>query len=248
VKREREDFYILLFLVGVTRCFFLLFDPYDVRGLLGPVGSQILFGFPIACLVNVYILIIRLWINMYNAVNYQKTLDHVFRYAGIAMALVFLVEFGYDLMDGLFGGGIVFSIMLAIYVVVLGLGVLILAVLFSIYSQKLYRRLKKLKNPKKIPEKTIKKVNVFAVVMTFLTIVLILCLSILITIQIVSGENPLVILISQTCQRPLEISYCLLAIVAHWRKIKTPNTTQQTCINENTSNDDKTLFSHNNRK
>lgn len=129
--------YILLFLVGVTRCFFLLFDPYDVRGLLGPVGSQILFGFPIACLVNVYILIIRLWINMYNAVNYQKTLDHVFRYAGIAMALVFLVEFGYDLMDGLFGGGIVFSIMLAIYVVVLGLGVLILAVLFSIYSQKL---------------------------------------------------------------------------------------------------------------
>jgi len=138
--------YCLLFLVGIVRAFFLLFDPYDYRGMVGPVGFRLLFGFPIACLLGLYILIILLWINTYNALNYQKALDRVFRHAWVVITILFIVEFTYDLLNGFYGAGTVDFITLAVYIAFVGLGTLTLAILFLIYSRKLYRRLTSVKS------------------------------------------------------------------------------------------------------
>jgi hypothetical protein len=80
--------YALLVAAALVRTFFLLFDPYSVRGISGlgiyciskiktidfvfhdhitqlfiffSVWPHVLFGFPIACLFGMYIMILVLW-------------------------------------------------------------------------------------------------------------------------------------------------------------------------------------------
>jgi hypothetical protein len=52
--------------------------------------------------------------NSYNAVNYQRTLDRVFRYAWIVIVVMFIVELVNDLVFGFYGGGVHFLIILGI--------------------------------------------------------------------------------------------------------------------------------------
>jgi len=83
-------------------------------------------------------------INTYNALNYQKALDRVFRHAWVVITILFIVEFTYDLLNGFYGAGTVDFITLAVYVAFVGLGTLTLAILLT-YTRKLYRRLKSVK-------------------------------------------------------------------------------------------------------
>lgn len=218
--------YCLLFLVGIVRAFFLLFDPYDYRGMVGPVGFRLLFGFPIACLLGLYILIILLWINTYNALNYQKALDRVFRHAWVVITILFIVEFTYDLLNGFYGAGTVDFITLAVYIAFVGLGTLTLAILLT-YTRKLYRRLKSVKTNVQNLKKNMKKINSFARGMTIMTIILVVGLGFFTALQIISNQNIFVIMVSQTFQRAMELCYCLLIIIAYWRTFKRVVSTEE---------------------
>lgn len=98
-------------------------------------------------------------INAYNATNYNKTLDRVFRYGWIAIVSLFVAEFVYDLINGFYGVGNIFWTTMIVYVVVIGVGALTLSILFLVYSHKLYHRLKSFKNEKLNQRKNLKKVN-----------------------------------------------------------------------------------------
>jgi hypothetical protein len=96
--------------------------------------------------------------NSYNAVNYQRTLDRVFRHAWIVIVVVFVVELANDLVFGFYGVGVPFFIVVGIYILILGIGALVISFLFLIYSHKLYRRLKALSHIQKLQQKNMDRV------------------------------------------------------------------------------------------
>jgi hypothetical protein len=104
----------------------------------------------------VFLLLIRA--NSYNAVNYQRTLDRVFRYAWILIVVVFIVQLAYDLVAGFFGGGAIRIIFTVINSLIVGVGAILISILFLIYSHKLYRRLQALSHIQNVQMKNIDRV------------------------------------------------------------------------------------------
>jgi hypothetical protein len=212
--------YGLLFLVGIERTLYMLLDPYRYRAIIGPVAEQVLYGFAISLLIGVYILIILLWVKMYNATHYTKTLKYVIRSAWIAIAVVFVVELTYDIITGFYSVGVIRMITLSIYTVVLGLGILVIAILFLIYGRKMYRRSKKLQDTKQSKKSKMKKVDMFAKITSISIIVLIFVLGFFVVLQFIFGENVYVLMVSYTCQRAFEFGFSLLVIIMHWNAFK----------------------------
>jgi chromate transport protein ChrA len=81
-------------------------------------------------------------VQMYRATQYTKGLNNAIRFGWIAIIVIFVVEFVYDLVRGFFAAGILRLIVLAVYTAVLAIGTLIVVILFLSYGQKMYRRLK----------------------------------------------------------------------------------------------------------
>jgi hypothetical protein len=106
--------------------------------------------------INEFFLLLRA--NSYNAVNYQRTLDRVFRHAWILIVVVFVVQLAYDLVAGFYGVGAVRVIFTTIHNVILGAGSLLISILFLIYSHKLYQRLKSMSHIQKVQMKNIDRV------------------------------------------------------------------------------------------
>lgn len=99
--------------------------------------------------------------NAYNATRYTKTLKHAIRISWILIAVVFVVELTFDMLQGFLGGGVLFSILLAIYILVLGIGILVIAILFLIYGRRMTRRLKTFSNIKSTNKRAMKKGSFF---------------------------------------------------------------------------------------
>jgi hypothetical protein len=106
--------------------------------------------------MNFFLLFIRA--NSYNAVNYQRTLDRVFRHAWIVIVVVFVVQLANDLVFGFYGVGVPFLIILGIYSFIVGIGALVISILFLIYSHKLYRRLEALNQIRNLQQKNMDRV------------------------------------------------------------------------------------------
>lgn len=81
-------------------------------------------------------------VQMYRATQYTKGLNNAIRFGWIAIIVIFVVEFVYDLVRGFFAAGILRLIVLAVYTAVLAIGTLIVVILFLSYGQKMYCRLK----------------------------------------------------------------------------------------------------------
>jgi hypothetical protein len=212
--------YGLLFFVGIERPLYLLLDPYRYRDLIGPVAENILFGVAIPALIGIYLLIILMWVKMYNATCYIKTLIYVVRIAWIAIAIVFIVEIAYDIVTGIFSVGFIRMISLSIYTVVLGLGILVIAILFLIYGRKMYHRLKSFNDIAKTNKHQMKKINWFAKITSISIIVLIGVLAFFLVLQFFFGENVYALMFSYTCQRLFEFGFSLLVIITHWRTVE----------------------------
>jgi hypothetical protein len=219
VTKAAITLYGLLCLIGINRTVYLLLDPYRYRGILGPIVESILFGFAISCLAGIYILIILMWIKMYSATHYTKTLDYAVQNAWIAIAVIFIVELIYDIVRGIYAVGLSRLITLVVYTVVLGFGTLIIAILFLIYGHKMYRRLKLFSRNERTKQITMKRINLFAKTTSIITIVLIVMLANFLILQFFFGENIVIFLISHTFQRFFEFSYCLFVILSHWKTI-----------------------------
>jgi ABC-type bacteriocin/lantibiotic exporter with double-glycine peptidase domain len=93
---------------------------------------------------------------LYNAVNYQRTLDRVFRHAWIAIVVVFVIQLVNDLILGFYSVGVL--LVLGIYLSIVGIGAILISILFLIYSHKLYRRLQALSHVQKLHHKNIDRV------------------------------------------------------------------------------------------
>lgn len=217
VTKAAITLYGLLCLIGINRTVYLLLDPYRYRGILGPIVESILFGFAISCLAGIYILIILMWIKMYSATHYTKTLDYAVQNAWIAIAVIFIVELIYDIVRGIYAVGLSRLITLVVYTVVLGFGTLIIAILFLIYGHKMYRRLKLFSRNERTKQITMKRINLFAKTTSIITIVLIVMLANFLILQFFFGENIVIFLISHTFQRFFEFCYCLIVIITHWK-------------------------------
>jgi hypothetical protein len=211
----------LLFLVGLDRVVFLLLDPYRYRGLIGAVGESVIFGFAVSFLVGIYLLIIMMWIKMYKATQYMRSLKYALRSAWIAIGVVFGVEVVYDVVRGLFSVGPIRLITLSIYTVVLGVGILTVAILFLVYGRKIYNRLKKFENRDPSTKNNMKKINRFARAITITTIIFVIVLAIFLVLQIFFSQNPIIFMLLVTFQRCFELIYCGIIIANHWKTVKT---------------------------
>jgi len=236
LNKANATFYVLLFVASISRVIYLLLDPYGFRGILGPVAESILFGLPYPCLLGIYILICLMWIKAYNAIRYTKVLDYAVRNAWIAIVVVFTVEFAYDTIHGIYAVGTIRSIMLAIYTFVFVVGVLILAILFLTYGQKLYRRMKNFGTTKERQSNNLEKFNVFAKTCSILAIVLIGGLVFFLVLTIIYSTNVIIFLSSETFERSFEAAFILSVVIMFWKTFKsarqqvstaTPNTTSQ---------------------
>jgi hypothetical protein len=220
--------YGLLFLVGIERTLYMLLDPYRYRAIIGPVAEQVLYGLTESLLVGVYILIILMWVKMYNATQYTKALRYVVRSAWIAIGVVFIVELTYDIIFGIYSVGVIRLITLSIYTTVLGLGILVLAILFLIYGRKMYRRLREFKNSKQSKKNKMRKINLFAKITSICVIILIVLLGFFLVLQFIFGENVYVLMVSFTCQRAFEFGFALLVIITHWNTFRKKSKNDET--------------------
>jgi hypothetical protein len=236
LNKATVTFYVLLFLASISRVVYLLLDPYRFRGIIGPVAESILFGLPYPCLFGIYILICLMWIKACNAIRYIKVLDYAVKNAWIAIVVVFTVEFAYDTLRGIYAVGTIRLITLAIYTFVFVVGLIILAILFLTYGQKLYRRMKNFGTTKERQSNNLEKFNVFAKTSSILAIVLIGGLVFFLALTIIYSTNMIIFLSSATFQRSFEVVFTLSVVIMFWKTFKpthqqvstaTPNTTSQ---------------------
>jgi hypothetical protein len=98
---------------------------------------------------------------MYGATRYTKALDYAVRSAWIAIGVIFIVELVYDIVRAIYAVGIYRLISLIIYTIIVGIGTMTIAILFLIYGQKMYRRLKLFSTNERTRQINMKKVCVF---------------------------------------------------------------------------------------
>jgi hypothetical protein len=158
---------------------------------------------------------------MYSATQYMRSLKYAVRSAWVAIGVVFVVEVVYDVVRGLFSVGPIRLITLSIYTVVLGIGILTVAILFLIYGRKIYNRLKKFENRDPSTKINMKKINRFAKAISITTIIFVVILAIFLVLQIFFSQNPLIFMLLVTFQRCFELVYCGIIIGNHWKTVKT---------------------------
>jgi hypothetical protein len=84
------------------------------------------------------------------------------------IVVVFVVQLAFDLVAGFYGVGTVRVIFTTIHSLIVGVGALIISILFLIYSHKLYQRLKSMSHIQNVQMKNIDQVLPKSLILLYL--------------------------------------------------------------------------------
>jgi len=126
----------------LIRALYLSVDPYGSNLILGPIGVEFWYGFPIASLVIILVLIILFWAELYSSSTQEVLFLVKYKYLfWIIMLSIVLFEFAIRIIIGLRVPGV--GGLRTAYNAYLALVGLVSAIFYLFYGSRMMKRLKK---------------------------------------------------------------------------------------------------------